>query len=224
MGFRSDTYFKKASIWIKENRQPLNVIGGLFFASSFVAGLVWISGKDVEPIAFVLCLLSSMFLAAPSIAEYFDPARKPVRHMSYEEILNFIITTDANDDWQGFSTSVSSECFLKEDPRLRLKALYTEDGTVNAEYSTEWTEKFPGNAYQAYRDLYYGDTHIERFILVYVDGSKAHLPQPDITTDKIEPLNYRIAEIFDRLNRLDEYIRRSGLKLSEVKKSSKRTS
>ena len=52
---------------------------------------------------------------------------------------------------------------------------------------------------------------IERFILVSVDGARAELPLPDINTLEVQPLPYKIAQIFDELNTLDEYMRRSGL-------------
>lgn len=218
-------YLQKAVMWVKEYKHPFRVIGGLFFVSALVAGLIWASGVDIEPIAFLLGMLSSLFLAAPSVAEFIIPDRKPVRHMTYQELLDFILTTDANDDWHGVSTSISSEYFLKEDPRLRLKAKHTEEGIQNDDFREPWANRHPDNHAVGYwKELYFDGDFIERFILVAVDGARAMLPPPDFKTNKIEPLNYRIAEIFDVINTLDEYIQRSELELSEhVTKSSKST-
>lgn len=216
---------QKSAIWVKEYKHLLRVIGGLFFLLALLAGLIWALGAEIEPIAFSLGMFSSLFLASPSVAKFIVPDRKPVRHMTYQELLDFILTTDANEDWHGVSTSVSSEYFLKEDPRFRFKARHSESGVQNTDYMEPWANRHPDNHAVGYwKELYYDGHFIERFILVAVDGGKALLPPPDLKTNKVELLNYRIAEIFDRSNTLDEYLERSGLELLEnVTKSSKRT-
>ena len=209
------SWVKKCALWVKEYKHPLRVIGGVFFVLALATGLVWALGKDVEPIAFLLGMLSSLFLASPSIAEFILPDRKPVRHMTYDEILDFIVTTDAKRDWHGVSTSVSSEYFLKEDPRLRFRARHTEDGVQNSDFKDPWANCHPNKHAAGYwHELYFDGNFIEQFILVAVDGARAMLPPPNFETNKIEPLDYRIAEIFDVCNTLDEYIRRSGLEVS----------
>jgi hypothetical protein len=207
---------QKIALWVKEYKHPLKVIGGIFFVLALIAGFTWALGKEIEPIAFLFGLLSSLFLASPSVAEFLVPDRKPVRHMTYQEILDFILTTNAKEDWHGTSTSISSEHFLKEDPRLRFKARQTEEGIQNDDFRESWANSHPDSHATGYwHELYYDGDFIERFILVAVDGARAMLPPPDIKTKKIEPLNYRIAEIFDLLNTLDDYIHRSKLELSE---------
>lgn len=213
---------QKIALWVKEYKHPLRVIGGIFFVLAIIAGLIWALGKEIEPIAFLLGMLSSLFLASPSVAEFLAPDRKPVRHMTYQELLDFILTTDAKEDWHGASTSISSEYFLKEDPRLRFKARHTEEGVQNDDFREPWANRHPDQHAAGYwYELYFDGDFIERFILVAVDGARAMLPPPDFRTKKIEPLNYRVAEIFDVCNTLDEYIQRSKLELSEhVTKSS----
>lgn len=207
---------KEIALWVKEYKHPLRVIGGGFFVLALLAGLIWALGSDIEPIAFLLGMLSSLFLASPSIAEFFVPDRKPVRHMNYQELLDFIITTNGREDWHGVSTSISSEYFLKEDPRLRLKAIHTEEGIQNDDFRESWANRHPNqHAVGYWHNLYFDGNFIERFILVAVDGARAMLPPPDLKTKKIEPLNYRVAEIFDVCDTLDQYIQRSKLELSE---------
>lgn len=213
---------QKIALWVKEYKHPLRVIGGIFFVLAIIAGLIWALGKEIEPIAFLLGMLSSLFLASPSVAEFLAPDRKPVRHMTYQELLDFILTTDAKEDWHGVSTSISSEYFLKEDPRLRFKARHTEEGVQNDDFREPWANRHPDQHAAGYwYELYFDGDFIERFILVAIDGARAMLPPPDFRTKKIEPLSYRVAEIFDVCNTLDEYIQRSKLELSEhVTKSS----
>lgn len=207
---------QKVALWVKEYKHPLKVIGGIFFVLALIAGVTWALGKEIEPIAFLLGLLSSLFLASPSVAEFVVPDRKAVRHMTYQEILEFILTTNAKEDWHGTSTTIASEHYLKEDPRLRFKAKHTDEGVQNDNFIEPWANNhLDRHATGYWHELYYDGDFIERFILVAIDGARAMLPPPDINTKKIEPLNYRVAEIFDLLNTLDDYIHRSKLELSE---------
>jgi len=207
-------YIKKIVIWIKEYAHVLRVIGGIFFGLSLIFGIIWISGKDVEPIAFTLGLLSSLFLASPSIAEYFVPNRKPIRYMTFDEILKFILTTNAKEDWKVLSTNWSSEAFLKEDPRLRFRMRYDEEGIHNDNFVEPWANNHPDSSATSYwcNLLYNGDL-IERYILVSIDGGRAIMPLPDRNTLKVNllTLEYKVAEIFDDLNSLEEYIKRAKL-------------
>jgi hypothetical protein len=200
------------ALWIKEYAHALRVLGGVFFVAALCAGVLWVFGADIEPVAFVLGLISSIFLASPSIAQYLVPDRKPVKDMTYDEILAFIVTTDPRRDWTGISRSWSSEMFLKEDPRLRFRAKYTGDGVQNENFVDKWANRHPDPSATGYwYDLYFDGNLIERFILVSVDGGRANLPPPDIKSGLIEPLDYRVAQIHDILGTLDEYITRSGL-------------
>jgi len=202
----------KSALWIKEYAHPLRVLGGIFFALALVAGLFWMGGKEVEPLAFVLGLLSSLFFASPSVAEYILPNRKPVKEMTFDEILDFIPTTDPQNDWYGISRDWSSERFLKEDPRLRFRAKFGEDGIQCQDFREGWANRHPDRSATGYwYDLYYDGAFLDRIILVAVDGARAMIPPPDFKSGKIKIYNYRVAQIHDSLNTLDEYIRRSGL-------------
>lgn len=202
---RKNSLVIKVAIWVKKYSHALRVIAGIFFALALFTGLIWIVGKDVEPVAYVFGLISSLLFASPSIAEYILPNRKPVRHMDYDEILSFIKTTDAKTNW-------SEEAFLKEDPRLRIRVRWDDEGVHVKDFNEPWANKHPDPKADSYwYNLSYDGALIDRFILVSVDGARAELPLPDPNTLKVEPLIYKIAEVFDTLNTLKEYMRKSGL-------------
>jgi len=135
--------FQTIGIWIKDNAHVLRVIGGLFFVLALISGVIWILGKDIEPIAFTFGLLSSLFLASPSIAEYFVPNRKAIRHMNFEEILDFILSTNSKDDWKTITNNWAEEVFLREDPRLRFRCRYNKEGIHNENFQEPWANKHP---------------------------------------------------------------------------------
>ena len=203
---------KQIAIWIKGNAHVLRIIGGLFFVLALMSGIVWVLGKDIEPIAFTFSLLSSLFFASPSIAEYIVPNRKAIRDMNFEEILNFILVTSPKDDWKIITNNWAEEAFLKEDPRLRVLCSYDDEGTHNENFQEPWANAHPDRSATSYwYNLSYDGSLIDRYILVSIDGSRATLPLPNLTTLKVKPLPYKVAEIFDRSDSLIDYMNRSGL-------------
>ncbi|WP_417533148.1 hypothetical protein [Marinobacterium stanieri] len=204
----------KVALWIKEYRHALRVIGGIFFCLALLAGLFWIGGKEIEPVAFVLGLLSSLFFASPSVAEYILPDRKPVKEMTFDEILDFIPETDPESDWYGISRDWSSEYFLREDPRLRFRAKFGDEGIQCEDFKEDWANCHPNSKATGYwYDLYYDGAFLDRIILVAVDGARTMLPTPDFKSRKIKLYNYRVAQIHDSTKSLDDYIRRSNLEV-----------
>jgi hypothetical protein len=207
----------KIAIWVKQYTHALRVLAGIFFALALFTGLIWIAGNEVEPIAFVFGLISSLLFASPSIAEYVLPNRKPVRHMDYDEILNFIKTTNAKTDWKFIKTNWAEEAFLKEDSRLRIRVRWDDEGIHVKDFKEPWANKYPNPTANSYwYDLSNDGALIERFILVSVDGAWAELPLPDRNTLEVKPLIYKVAEVFDELNTLEEYMRRSGLSVKKT--------
>lgn len=211
-----DKRLKPIWLWIKKYKHPLRVLGGVFFGMALLAAFFWISGFDIEPVAFSLGMMSSLFLASPSIAEYFLPDRKPVRDMTFEEILDFIPKTNASEDWHGISREWASERFLKEDPRLRFRAKFIDDGIQCEDFTEDWANRHPDKKATGYwYELYYDGAFLDRFILVSVDGGRADIPPPNLQTKEISQFNYHVAKIHDTLNTLDEYIKRSGLSVKD---------
>ena len=206
---------KLTCLWIKSYKHPLRVFGGIFFGLALLSGVFWMCGFDIEPIAFFLGMMSSFFLASPSVAEYFLPDRKPVRHMNFDEILEFIPKTGASEDWHGVSREWASERFFKEDPRLRFRAKFIDDGVHCEDFAEDWATSYPsGKATSYWYELYYDGAFLDRFILVSVDGGRADMPLPDLQTKKISLLYYHVAKIHDASGSLDDYIRRSGLSVN----------
>ena len=200
------------ALWVKESTRAINVLAGVFFLLTFLSGLAWIVGANIEPVAFVLSLCASSLFGLPHLAEFILPSRKPIRDMTHDELLDFVKSSDPKMHWKGITRSWISEVFLKEDPRLRFRAKFTEDGIQNEDFKDKWANRHPDpHATGYWYDLYYDGNLIERFLLVSVDGGRATLPAPDWQTGKVTSMNYRVAQIHDTLGTLDEYIRRSGL-------------
>jgi hypothetical protein len=203
---------KSLALWVKGNAKAINVFAGIFFLLTFLSGLAWVAGANIEPVAFVLGLCSSSLFGLPHLAEFILPSRKPVKDMTHDELLAFVKSSHPKNDWKGVSKTWMSEVFLKEDPRLRFRAKHIEDGIQNEDYKDEWANRHPDpHAAGYWYDLYYDGNLIERFILVSVDGGRANLSPPNWQTGKIDMMGYKVAQIHDLLGMLDEYIKRSGL-------------
>jgi hypothetical protein len=185
-------------MWVKENAHSLREIALLFFTLALFTGVIWISGKDVESIAYVFGLISSLLFSSPIIARYVLPDRKPVRHMNYNEILDFITTSNAKSDWMWIKTDWAEEAFLKEDIRLRIRVRWDDVGIHIKDFNASWANNHPDPTAKSYwYNLSYDGALIDRFILVSVDGGKAELPLPHPATLEVEPLVYKVAQIFD---------------------------
>ena len=205
------------AVWVKKNEHSLRQTGLIFFALALFMGVVWITGKDVEPIVFTLGSICTILFTSPAIARYTLPDRKPVRHMSYDEILNFITASDANLDWKWIKTNWAQEAFLKEDPRLRIRVRSDEAGIRDKDFSAPWMAAFSDATATSYWfDLSYDSALIDRFTLVFVDGGNAELPVPDATTLEVAPLDYKVAQIFDENNTLQEYMAKAGLRVTDI--------
>lgn len=203
---------KSLALWIKGNARAINAFAGIFFLLTFLSGLAWMAGANIEPVAFVLGLCSSSLFGLPHLAEFILPSRKPTKFMTHAELLALVKNSDPKNDWEGVSTAWTSEVFLKEDPGLRFRVEYMDNGIQNADYKDEWANRHPHPVAVGYwHDLYYDGNLIERFILVSVDGGRANLPPPNWQTGRINMLSYKVAQIHDLLGTLDDYIKRSGL-------------
>ncbi|BCY02055.1 hypothetical protein [Stutzerimonas stutzeri] len=202
---------KRPAFFIKSRVDTLRVFGTVFFALTLIAAVFWLFGKDAEPIAFTLSLISSIFFGLPYAAELLYPNRKAVRDMSHDEIMSFMVTTNPKSDWGGVSKHWSSERFLKEDPRLRMLMRYDEDGVQNDDFIDSWANKWLHPKATGYWcDIYYDQNLIERVVLVSVDDGACYLPTPAFESNVVEELNYFCASNFDNLNNLDRYFSEAG--------------
>ncbi len=138
--------------------------------------------------------------------------------------LNYIEHTirdcDPQEEWEKVSTEISSIAVNKRDVNLRLVMNYLDDGKQCDDFKEEWANRHPApHATGYWCDTYYGATHVARNILVSVDGGRAMLPLPrqrgiDGQITEVLPFDYRVAQIFDALGTLDQYMVRSGLSLA----------
>lgn len=203
---------KRTALWVKEYAHALRVLGGLLFVLTLLFGLLWVGDFNVESVAFVLSLLSTLCFAAPSVANYVVPNRKPIRDMTFDEIMAFIPQTDPKADWHGVSMQWASEKFLKEDPRLRFRSSMDEVDIQNDDFVEDWANRYPHRKATGYfYNLSFEGALIDRFILVSVDGGRALLPAPRADLGTIRRIDYVVAQIHDTLGTLDQYIELSGL-------------
>ena len=83
---------RRPALFIKSRVDALRVFGTIFFALTLISAVFWLFGKDAEPIAFTLSLISSIFFGLPYAAEVLYPNRKAVHDMSHDEIMSFMVT------------------------------------------------------------------------------------------------------------------------------------
>jgi hypothetical protein len=204
------------AVWVKKNEHSLRQTGLIFFALALFMGVVWITGKDVEPIVFTLGSICTILFTSPALARYVLPDRKPVRDMSYDEILSFISSSDASLDWKWIKTNWAQEAFLKDDPRLRFMVRSDESGMRDKNFSAPWMAALSDPTASSYWfELSYDHALIDRFTLVFVDDGKAKLPVPDPTTLEVDSLDHKVAQIFDENNTLQEYMVKAGLRVTD---------
>ena len=198
-------------MFIKEHAHFSRSIGGVFFVLCFIIGILWVVGCDVEPVAYVLGLISSAFLGLPSLAQYILPDRKPVRDMSARELIDFVAGS-SKENWKRFENTWAWEAYLDEDPRLRLICRFDEYGKHCDDFSECWATKVSNGPVQSYYyDLMYDRALIERFILVSIDGNRASIPLPKSAEELcITALQYKIGEIVNRETaNFHEYLNRT---------------
>ncbi|GJL57128.1 MAG: hypothetical protein NPIRA02_42600 [Nitrospirales bacterium] len=132
--------------------------------------------------------------------------------MDLQEILQFITETNAKTDWNLIHSNNAHEAFLKEDIRLRIRPRWDDEDSWTKSFNEPWATSYPDpNASKDWYYLLYDGDLIEKFILVSVDGCRALLPLPKFSTLEVDPLAYKIAQIFDQKNSLDKYMARSKL-------------
>ena len=80
------------------------------------------------------------------------------------------------------------------------------------DFVEDWTKRVPDkNAKRVAFDLFYSASFVERVYLVGVDGFRAYVPIPDITSKVITRAKYQFAKAVDHTGTFDDYIKRCGL-------------
>ena len=163
-------------------------------------------------------LTSALSKAMKLIFDYESKSPKSIREMSasptHDNIMRVILESDPEDDWNVRQIGQIQSSIFKHNVNLRIQVNYVDNGVHSEYFNESWATKHPDNhATSYYCDIFYGPSLIEQKVVVSVDGGRAILPLPKINTLDYSSLDYKIAKIADRSDRIDEYIKRSGLKL-----------
>ncbi|MFP4381753.1 MAG: hypothetical protein ACLFUS_14730 [Candidatus Sumerlaeia bacterium] len=175
MNLSNDKRVVRAAMWVQEHPLVWRVIGTLFFAATAVFAAIWVMGKDVEPITFVLSLCSTLFFALPAVAELVTP-HKPVSQMSYHELLDFIEASSPKDDWVSISPGETEELFCASETRLRIVHHIGDRGIQNDNFQEPWAQRFPdSHAHGLWYDIEF-DRASDAFLLSLSMDSERTLP------------------------------------------------
>lgn len=123
-----------------------------------------------------------------------DHTRRIVREFArqeYEEIIDLVLKSDSERDWRSISPgSIGFRKWVsyKRDVRIHFRTSY-EKQCEN--FSDDWATRHPSKEATGYwYYLYFADVPIYEFIIVSIDGGRAHVPAPSTLDGKISPLNY----------------------------------
>lgn len=189
---------------------------------TLVVAVLWFREpeKNYEPVTVALGSLSVIFFSiAQVVRRKYEPQEKYSRkfdELSTDEILQVIVDSES-DDWELSVTRDAKIAIFKKYPSLRIEARHTDKFVHNDDFREKWANKFPDpHATSYYYHLYFGATRLKEFVLVSVDGGRALLPLPKSAVElSVEPIQYKIAKIFDQFGTCDEYMQRAGLYLAK---------
>lgn len=204
---------EKLAAKIKRNTNKFYAVAIVIFIVTLIIGFWWLidpANNYLEPLTYVGSGICSIFWGIPKIAEFILP-NIILRDMSHDQILNFILQTDGKIDWQSNQTTDLDERFLKQDIRLRIRR-HDEEDLIVEDFTEDWANSFPNPQATSYSyNILYDNHFIEQVILVFVDGNRASLPLPDLETRQARKLDYKIAQIYNNQNILDNYMQRANI-------------
>ena len=205
----------KTACYIKDNANTFRVFGIFFFILTVILGVCWMGGLDIESVAFFSSIVSTTCFGLPSVATYIVPDQKPIRYMSFDEYLQFVVSS-STEHWEIINLGWTQEAFLKEDPRLRFRVRFDDEGRHVKDFQAPWANNLPDKTAHSYwYSLTYDGALINRYVLISVDGGRAHLPLPKGNTNLVSPLAYKVAQLFDDLGTLEKYMQQCDLTVAE---------
>ena len=168
----------------------------------------------IATVATLLGGIAALWFFWDKITAFVAP--DPLKHPTRENIERLILESDASGDWSKSQTNAKQTISYVDNPSLRFEMSHSDDGVQQENFVEGWANKHPDpKAVGLWCDLFFGSTLIERFVLVGVDGMRALLPPPrKPSDDEVQRLDYKVAKIHDTLGTLDEYIKRSGLRVA----------
>jgi hypothetical protein len=132
--------------------------------------------------------------------------------MNYQSIIEMFVESPVSEWMLVHGDGNHEAAFLRNDVNLRIVTSHEEEHVQNDDYKAPWANDFiSSQANGRFYDLYYSSTLLYRFILVSVDSARALLPIPQQGTLTVTRAQWKIAEIFDELESLEEYAQRAGL-------------
>lgn len=202
-----------------ENEEVISIIGYAILILAAILCVIWLfqgEGSNLEPIVVFTSILSSVLVAIPGFIKSMLLG-KPIYKMIYEEILQFIESTDPCEDWKGITYNFGQihEKFLKADPGLRLRINHQGAGVQNKDYRDEWANSFlHKGATGYYCEINYNRAYIDWEILVAVDEGQCLMPPPEVKdaqiTKRVLKRKYVISKIFDTHGHLEKYMEKVG--------------
>ncbi len=140
---------------------------------------------------------------------------------SLDNIRHHILSAHSKNEWYTQSIGLRTTAIYANNVNLRVEVNYTEDGTQCNDFKEDWANVFIHPQATGYWcDIYFGQSHIDRTILVSVDEGRGLLPLPRKQNAEgklrvVEPYEYRMAELFDTQETLYRYFTQAGLEFGE---------
>lgn len=128
--------------------------------------------------------------------------------MNYQQLKEILESSEPS-EWLYFDKY--GHFTYKNDVNLRI---VRSDFEENRPFNEPWATKHPDqNATRVFLTVYYGQSIIEEKMMVDIDGYRATLPIPKLTTMTVSQADYRLALIINGSygNKLDEYLQRSDI-------------
>ena len=121
-----------------------------------------------------------------------------------------ILATSSQDDW--IVNDESGSFTYKNDLSLHIERAEYDS---YREFDESWATSHPDpHAVAVEYTVKYGSSFVDKHTLVSVDGHRATLPMPKSAIDlRVAPSDINFAKIVNIGNRVDEYLRRSGIKV-----------
>ncbi|SES06493.1 hypothetical protein [Pedobacter rhizosphaerae] len=197
--------------FIDKHVQAINIMGLVSILLSVITILVWLSTcLNAEPWSALFGTLSGCFFGLRAVADYLRESEKHISEMNSDEIIFFILTTERDIDWHRINSDGKIEIYLRKHPALRF---IMDEEPLNDDYIAPWANSFPDPHAESYNfRLVLNGNLLKNTTLVTVDGGRVELPQPDLTTMKVFPFDYKIAQLFNISNsQFNSYMERAGL-------------
>ncbi|WP_447965288.1 hypothetical protein [Nitrospira sp. Ecomares 2.1] len=134
---------------------------------------------------------------------------------SIDNIESHILHSNPKSDWKHIHDAYKNSAIYQKDANLRIEINKNDEGVVSSDFREAWAHLFPSPTTTSYWcDIWLGAAKIERRHLVSADGGRAMLPRPaNVNGNLVEPLDYKLAEIFDPNDVLAHYFNQVGYQL-----------